>query len=104
VGFRQIKDYLLTKGNIFVIIFTTMGRKKQGNGRDSNPKYLETKVYGGESVTAGSIIVRQRGSRIKPGRGADMGRDYTVYSLIDGTVEFGESKGSKVVNIVPMPK
>jgi len=81
-----------------------MGRKKQGNGRDSNPKYLETKVYGGQTVPAGSIIVRQRGSRIKPGTGADMGRDYTVYSLIDGMVEFVERKGSKVVNVLPVPK
>jgi len=89
---------------LFVIIFTTMGRKKQGNGRDSNPKYLETKVYGGQTVTAGSIIVRQRGSRIKPGSGADIGRDYTVYSLIDGMVEFGERKGSKIVNIIPAAK
>ncbi|MCK9267033.1 50S ribosomal protein L27 [bacterium] len=81
-----------------------MGRKKQGNGRDSRPKYLETKVYGGQVVTAGSIIVRQRGSRIKPGRGAGMGRDYTLFSLIDGTVEFSQRKGSKIVNIIPMPE
>ena len=81
-----------------------MGRKKQGNGRNSNPKYLETKVYGGQNVTAGSIIVRQRGSRIKPGSGADIGRDYTIYSLVDGIVEFSERKGSKIVNIVPLPK
>jgi large subunit ribosomal protein L27 len=94
----------LTGGKLFVIIFNIMGRKKQGNGRNSNPKYLETKVYGGQSVTAGSIIVRQRGSRIKPGSGADIGRDYTIYSLVDGIVEFSERKGSKIVNIVPLPK
>lgn len=94
----------MTGGKLFVIIFNIMGRKKQGNGRNSNPKYLETKVYGGQSVTAGSIIVRQRGSRIKPGSGADIGRDYTIYSLVDGIVEFSERKGSKIVNIVPLPK
>ncbi len=81
-----------------------MGRKKQGNGRDSNPKYLETKVFSGQTVTAGSIIVRQRGSRIKPGRGAGMGKDFTVFSLIDGMVDFIERDGRKVVNVTPISK
>jgi large subunit ribosomal protein L27 len=81
-----------------------MGRKKQGNGRDSNPKYLETKIYGGQTVRAGSIIVRQRGSSIKPGKGTGMGKDYTVFSLIDGMVDFVERDGKKVVNIIPISK
>lgn len=81
-----------------------MGRKKQGNGRDSNPKYLETKVFSGQTVTAGSIIVRQRGSRIKAGRGAGIGKDYTVFSLVDGMVDFIERDGKKVVNVTPLSK
>ena len=95
---------VLTETIFFVIILNIMGRKKQGNGRDSNPKYLATKVYGGQTVSSGSIIVRQKGSRIKPGSGVGIGRDYTIYSLIDGMVEFVERKGSKVVNVIPVPK
>ncbi len=69
-----------------------MAHKKAGgstrNGRDSNPKYLGVKRYGGESVTAGSIIVRQRGSSFHPGDNVGMGRDYTLYALVDGKVAF----------------
>jgi len=81
-----------------------MGRKKQGNGRDSNPKYLETKIFGGQKVLAGNIIVRQRGSRIKPGQGAGMGRDFTIFSLVDGMVNFIERDGKKVVSVIPLSK
>lgn len=95
---------MLTETIFFVIILNIMGRKKQGNGRDSNPKYLGTKIYEGQTVNSGSIIVRQKGSRIKPGSGVGIGRDYTIYSLIDGMVEFVERKGSKVVNVIPVPK
>mgnify|MGYP001373189735 CR=1 FL=1 len=80
-----------------------MGRKKQGNGRDSNAKRPGTKVYAGQKVTAGSIIVRQKGTRIKPGRGVGLGRDYTIFSLIDGTVEFIRRDGKTVVNVNPAP-
>lgn len=76
-----------------------MGRKKQGNGRDSNPKMLGTKVYGGQKVTAGSIIVRQNGSPIKAGKGAGIGRDYTIYSKVDGIVDFVERMGRKEVRV-----
>ncbi|MDD3726652.1 MAG: 50S ribosomal protein L27 [Candidatus Ratteibacteria bacterium] len=79
-----------------------MGRKKQGNGRDSNPKYAGTKVYAGQMVKAGDIIVRQKGSRVIPGKGASMGKDFTVFSLTDGMVEFAERKGKKIVQIVPI--
>ncbi|MCX8082308.1 MAG: bL27 family ribosomal protein [bacterium] len=79
-----------------------MGRKKQGNGRDSNPRYAGTKVYSGQTVTAGSIIIRQKGSRVIPGKGACMGKDFTIFSLIDGMVEFVERKGKKVVQVVPV--
>ncbi len=69
-----------------------MAHKKGGgstnNGRDSNPKRLGVKRYGGEVVTAGSIIVRQRGTRIHPGAGVGRGGDDTLFALLDGTVSF----------------
>ena len=58
------------------------------NGRDSNPKYLGVKAFGGQSVKAGSIIVRQRGTKLHPGENVGLGRDHTIFSLIDGVVEF----------------
>ncbi|RYX99650.1 50S ribosomal protein L27 [bacterium] len=62
------------------------------NGRDSNAKRLGVKRYGGEVITAGSIIIRQRGSEIHPGNNVGMGRDYTLYALVEGKVTF-ERKG-----------
>ncbi|GIW75751.1 MAG: 50S ribosomal protein L27 [Phycisphaerae bacterium] len=74
-----------------------MAHKKGGgsskNGRDSNPQYLGVKAYGGELVSAGSIIVRQRGTRFLPGFNAAIGKDDTIFALIDGRVEF---QGKKV--------
>jgi large subunit ribosomal protein L27 len=58
------------------------------NGRDSNPQYLGVKKYGGEPVLAGHILVRQRGTRIHPGRNVGRGRDDTLFALIDGVVTF----------------
>jgi large subunit ribosomal protein L27 len=58
------------------------------NGRDSNPKYLGVKRYGGESVLAGNIIVRQRGTRFHAGEGVGMGRDHTLFALREGKVKF----------------
>jgi large subunit ribosomal protein L27 len=58
------------------------------NGRDSNPQFLGVKAYGGEVVTAGSIIVRQRGTKFMPGLNVGHGRDDTLFALIDGKVEF----------------
>lgn len=58
------------------------------NGRDSNPKYLGVKVYGGQAIEAGNIIVRQRGTQFHPGAGVGLGRDHTLFALVDGTVEF----------------
>jgi large subunit ribosomal protein L27 len=73
-----------------------MAHKKAGgstrNGRDSNPKYLGVKRYGGESVLAGNIIVRQRGTRFHAGDNVGVGRDHTLYALADGTVKF-ETRG-----------
>ena len=71
-----------------------MAHKKAGgstrNGRDSNPKYLGVKVYGGESVEAGNIIVRQRGTQFHPGENVGMGKDHTLFALCDGHVAFRE--------------
>lgn len=58
------------------------------NGRDSNPKSLGVKAFGGEFVRAGSIIVRQRGTRFRPGEGVGLGRDHTIFALRDGRVVF----------------
>ena len=73
-----------------------MAHKKAGgstrNGRDSNPKYLGVKRYGGESVLAGNIIVRQRGTRFHAGENMGVGRDHTLFALADGRVKF-ELKG-----------
>lgn len=73
-----------------------MATKKAGgstkNGRDSNPKMLGVKVYGGQTVTAGNIIVRQRGTEFHPGVGVGMGRDHTLFALTDGVVKF-ETRG-----------
>ncbi len=74
-----------------------MAQKKGGgstrNGRDSKPKMLGVKAFGGQTVRAGSIIVRQRGTKFHAGRGVGMGRDHTLFALVDGSVSF-EVKGS----------
>ena len=73
------------------------------NGRDSNPKYLGVKMYGGQAIEAGNIIVRQRGTEFHRGPGVGMGRDHTLYALVDGTIEFS-TKGAKkrrMVSVVP---
>ncbi len=85
-----------------------MGRTKGGsgakNGRDSNPKFLGVKKFGGESVTAGSIIVRQRGTRIHPGNNVKRGTDDTLYSVVDGVVKYSERMNRKVVSVEPSAK
>ena len=75
------------------------GQSSSKNGRDSKPKMLGVKVFGGEIVSAGSIIVRQRGSKFHPGKNVGCGRDFTLFALVDGLVQFSESR--KLVNIVP---
>ena len=70
------------------------------NGRDSQSKRLGVKAYGGETVTAGSIIVRQKGTKIYPGQNVGMGKDYTLFALVDGVVKFGQSNAKKVVSVV----
>lgn len=83
-----------------------MAHKKGGgstrNGRDSNPKMLGVKRYGGETVTAGSIIVRQRGTRIHPGKNVGVGRDHTIFATATGVVKFEHlNRQKKKVSIVP---
>ncbi|MBX3645804.1 MAG: 50S ribosomal protein L27 [Rubrivivax sp.] len=83
-----------------------MAQKKGGgstrNGRDSKPKMLGVKVYGGQAVSAGAIIVRQRGTQFHAGTNVGMGRDHTLFALVDGTVAFdvkgARSKQTVVVN------
>jgi large subunit ribosomal protein L27 len=84
-----------------------MAHKKAGgstrNGRDSNPKYLGVKRYGGESVVAGNIIVRQRGTRVHAGDNVGVGRDHTLFAVADGNVKF-EKKGlpkRQFVSVIP---
>ncbi|HUH07040.1 MAG TPA: 50S ribosomal protein L27 [Egibacteraceae bacterium] len=81
-----------------------MAHKKGGgssnNGRDSNPKMLGVKRYGGEAVTAGTIIVRQRGTRIHPGRNVGRGGDDTLFALAEGKVAFRDSGKRKFADVV----
>lgn len=77
------------------------GMGSSRNGRDSKPKMLGVKRYDGQLVSAGSIIVRQRGTKIKPGKYVGVGRDHTLFALIDGYVKFGhESRTNRNVSIL----
>ncbi len=83
-----------------------MAHKKGGgstrNGRDSHSKRLGVKKFGGESVQPGSIIVRQRGTKFKPGNGVGLGRDYTIFAVIDGYVKFEAIKDDrKQISVYP---
>ena len=84
-----------------------MAHKKAGgssrNGRDSESKRLGVKRYGGQEVLAGNIIVRQRGTEYHPGDNVGMGKDHTLFALIDGRVEFNtKAKGRVFVSVLPM--
>ena len=76
------------------------GQGSSRNGRDSNPQYRGIKLYGGQKVKAGGIIVRQCGTKYKPGKNVGLGRDFTIYALEDGVVEFTKTTRT-VVNVVP---
>jgi large subunit ribosomal protein L27 len=71
------------------------------NGRDSNPSFLGVKRFGGQPVRAGGIVVRQRGTRIHPGRNVGRGKDDTLFSLIDGVVKFERLRARNVVSVYP---
>jgi len=83
-----------------------MAHKKSGgssrNGRDSHSKRLGVKRYAGQFVKAGNIIVRQRGTKIHPGFNVGLGKDYTIFAKIDGTLKFGTRHGRKVVSVYPI--
>jgi large subunit ribosomal protein L27 len=69
------------------------------NGRDSNSKRLGVKVFGGQTVEPGNIIVRQRGTKFRPGAGVGMGRDHTIFAVTTGTVEFGRSGEKRTISV-----
>ncbi len=79
------------------------GQSSSRNGRDSNPHMRGVKAYAGEFVTAGNIIVRQCGTRIRPGKNVGCGRDFTLYALCDGIVRFHKS-AHKSVEVLPLPE
>jgi large subunit ribosomal protein L27 len=85
-----------------------MAHKKGGgssrNGRDSNAQRLGVKVYAGEHVLSGNILIRQHGTRIKPGMNVDVGKDYTIFATIEGVVVYDVIKGRKRVNVMPAVK
>ncbi len=71
------------------------------NGRDSNAKRLGVKMFAGQQVTGGEIIVRQRGTRFKPGDGVGIGRDHTIYARAVGTVQFTRGRRGRVISVAP---
>ncbi|MBI2703845.1 MAG: 50S ribosomal protein L27 [Actinobacteria bacterium] len=79
----------------------TKGGGSTRNGRDSQSKRLGVKRYDGQAVHAGTIIVRQRGTRIHPGENVGRGGDDTLFALVEGTVKFGQRRGRKLVDILP---
>ncbi len=83
-----------------------MAKKKGGgstrNGRDSESKRLGVKVFGGQVIEAGSIIVRQRGTRIHPGNNVGVGNDHTLFARVRGEVRYTSRRGRRVVDVVPV--
>jgi large subunit ribosomal protein L27 len=79
----------------------TKGGGSTRNGRDSNAQRLGVKVFDGTAIHAGTILVRQRGTRFHPGKNVGIGKDDTLFALSEGSVKLGERRGRKVVDIVP---
>jgi large subunit ribosomal protein L27 len=77
------------------------GASSSRNGRDSNAQRLGVKRFGGQVVSAGEILIRQRGTKFHPGTGVGRGGDDTLFALVEGAVEFGTKRGRKTVNVVP---
>ena len=90
---------------MFLFDLQLFASKKGGgstrNGRDSNAKRLGVKKFGGEVVRPGNIIIRQRGTQFHPGAGTAIGKDYTIFALIDGRVIFSERRNRKVASVAP---
>lgn len=83
-----------------------MAHKKAGgssrNGRDTAGRRLGVKAFGGQAVIAGNIIIRQRGTKVHPGTGVGIGRDHTIFAVVNGTVSFRRTKGDKqTVSVIP---
>ncbi len=78
----------------------TKGGGSTRNGRDSNAQRLGVKVFDGTLITAGTILIRQRGTKVHPGRNVGIGKDDTLFALAAGNVKFGERRGRKVVDVV----
>jgi large subunit ribosomal protein L27 len=79
----------------------TKGGGSTRNGRDSNAQRLGVKAFDGTLITAGAILVRQRGTRVHPGKNVGIGKDDTLFALVGGNVKFGERRGRKVVDVLP---
>jgi large subunit ribosomal protein L27 len=78
----------------------TKGGGSTRNGRDSNAQRLGVKAFGGEEITAGTILIRQRGTKFHAGKNVGKGGDDTLFALVDGSVQFGTRKGRKVIDVV----
>jgi len=102
-GHRQ--KYSLVEITSIAKGWSNMSKTKGGgstrNGRDSNAQRLGVKVFDGTVISAGTIIIRQRGTRTHPGKNVGIGKDDTLFALTDGSVKFGERKGRKIVDVVP---
>ncbi len=79
----------------------TKGGGSTRNGRDSNAQRLGVKVFDGTSINAGTILVRQRGTTVHPGKNVGKGKDDTLFALVAGNVKWGERRGRKVVDVLP---
>lgn len=88
-------------------LYSTMAHVKAGGtaagNKDSKSKRLGVKVYGGQIADAGNIIVRQKGTRVYPGSGTQMGRDFTIFSVAKGAVSFSTIRGKQYVSVLPTP-
>lgn len=80
----------------------TKGGGSTRNGRDSNAQRLGVKAFGGQEISAGTILIRQRGTKFHPGKNVGQGGDDTLFALVDGSVEFGTRKGRKVIDVNPL--
>jgi len=80
----------------------TKGGGSTRNGRDSNAQRLGVKVFDGTVINAGSILIRQRGTKVHPGKNVGLGSDDTLFALVSGKVKFGERRGRKVVDVNPV--
>jgi large subunit ribosomal protein L27 len=80
----------------------TKGGGSTKNGRDSNAQRLGVKVFDGTRITAGTILVRQRGTKVHPGLNVGKGKDDTLFALAEGSVKFGQRRGRKVVDVLPV--